>query len=113
MAGPSVPPMGAYNNYAMLHAIREVLIAVNSKNYKQRPAEDFDKVFKQQYRIMSCKDPEDNKLSLAAQSAVGLIDANTPQWIIDAVQEELDGSTSTDIQDSRPETTRTESRRTG
>ena len=88
MAGPSVNYMNGYNTYAMLHSLREVTIATNSKGYKQQPPESFESVFNTQYRIMASKG-EAKKLSIGAQSIVALGSSGAPAWLVEAAQSEL------------------------
>lgn len=93
MAGPTTTYINGYNTYAMLNKISEILIATNSKNYKTKPPEKFDKVFEEQYRILTLNDGiSRNKLSTGTQAALALEGA--PKWINELAQQEIqDGST--------------------
>ena len=95
MIGPTSQYITAYNNYAMLNKISETLIAVNSKNYKPKPPEEFRNIFMEQFKLLSLNESDRNKLSLGSQAAIGLMDANAPKWLRKAVQQEIESNGST------------------
>ena len=92
IVGPALQLATAYNNYAMIHNLTEVLTAVNSKNYKPKAPKEFKEVFSSQYSVLACEPPR-KKLSLGTQGVIAMMsDPNMPAWMREKAQEELDGS---------------------
>ena len=104
MAGPSVHYITAYNNYAMLHRLGEISIsAASNGKYKSQEPEKFEKIFTEQFNLLTLKDTvQRNQLSLGTQAVLAIEGA--PEWLRKAAQEEIsNGSTRSHGNNSRPQ----------